>query len=310
MIGDLGVITGRDPAAVAAARAIAAYAPRCCSPAVAVFARETVAAAAPGSPTRAKAWLFAASRLGCFGERVGLELSPGVLLCEAVIERLMLCGCEGLSSATVRTLRTNLRALARAFEEHPPPLPVRLSRERAKLPYSLQEIDGFLRLAACQPTLARGMRATALVCLGAGAGVIASELRHVRGSDVVCRAGGVIVTVSGARARSVPVLDRYQQPLLAAAAFADGRLICGGREPGRHNVTERLCRALSADTGLGRLECGRLRSTWLIACAQAIGLAGFMQAAGISCSQRLGDLTARLPALSEQELVALLGGSP
>ncbi|MGH3420960.1 MAG: hypothetical protein ACRDOD_15410 [Streptosporangiaceae bacterium] len=267
-----------------------------------------MAAAAPGSPARAKAWLFAASRLGCFGERVGLELSAGVLLCEAVIERLMLCGCEGLSPATVRTLRTNLRALARAFEEHPPPLPVALSRERAKLPYSPWEIDGFLRLAACQSTVARGMRATALVCLGAGAGVIAGELRHVRGSDVGCRAGGVLVTVSGTRARSVPVIERYQQPLLAAAGFAGGRLICGGRQPGRHNVTDRLCRALSADAGLPRLEGGRLRSTWLRECARAIGLHALMQAAGITCSQRLGDLAAQLPALSETELVALLGG--
>lgn len=290
--------------------AIAAYAPRCCSPAAAVFAREAVAAAAPRTPARAKAWLFAAGRLAGFGERLGLELTAGVLLSEAVIERFILTGTSGLSPATVRTLRTNLRALARALEAYPRPGPVALARERAKAPYTDAEIDAFLRLAACQATHARGMRATALICLGAGAGVIASELRHVRGSDVVCRAGGVIVTVSGARARSVPVLDRYQQPLLAAAAFADGRLICGGRKPGRHNITERLCRALSGDTGLGRLECGRLRSTWLIACAQAIGLAGFMQAAGISCSQRLGDLTAQLPALSEQELVALLGGSP
>jgi hypothetical protein len=33
-----------------------------------------------------------------------------------------------------------------------------------------------------------------------------------------------------------------------------------------------------------------------------------MHAAGITCSQRLGDLAARLPALSEEQLVALLGG--
>lgn len=289
---------------------IAAYAPRCCSPAAAVFARETVAAAAPATPARARAWLFAAGRLACFGERLGLELTAGVLLCEAVIERFVLTGTRGLSPATVRTLRTNLRALARALEAYPRPGPVALARERAKAPYTDAEIDAFLRLAARQPTVARGLRAAALICLGAGAGVIASELRHVRGSDVVCRAGGVIVMVGGARARSVPVLGRYQPPLLEAAGFAGGRLICGGLKPGRHNVTERLGRALSSDASLPRLEGGRLRSTWLVECAQAIGLAGFMQAAGISCSQRLGDLTAQLPQASEQELVALLGGSP
>ena len=39
-------------------------------------------------------------------------------------------------------------------------------------------------------------------------------------------------------------------------------------------------------------------------------LRAFMQAAGITCSQRLGDLAAQLPAAAENELVALLGGAP
>lgn len=300
---------GLCDAARRAALAVERYAPRSLSDQAAVFVRETVAAACPRTPGRAKALLFSAGRLARFAERVGLELSPGVLLRDPVIERLVLVGCEGLSPATVRTLRTSLRALERALEEHPAPRPVPLSRERVKRPYSGTEIAGFLRLAAAQGTHARGTRATALICLGAGAGIIASELRHVRGSDVVARAGGVIVSVTGRRARSVPVLGRYQQPLLEAAAFAGERLICGGREPGRHNISDRLCHALSSDAGLGRLEPGRLRSTWLLACAEAIGLHAFMQAAGITCSQRLGDLSAQLPAASEPELVALLGGS-
>jgi len=44
------------------------------------------------------------------------------------------------------------------------------------------------------------MRAAGLVCLGAGAGLIRGDLREVRGSDVACRSGGVVVTVRGARA--------------------------------------------------------------------------------------------------------------
>ena len=87
------------------------------------FAREVVALAAPASVARAKALLFAAGRLAGFGERVGLELSVEVLLSEAVIERFVLVGCEGLSPASVRTLRTNLRALARVVQRYPPPVP-------------------------------------------------------------------------------------------------------------------------------------------------------------------------------------------
>jgi integrase len=296
-------------AARRAALAVERYAPVSVSGAAAGFARGVVTLAGPGTPARAKALLFAAGRLACFGERVGLELSGGVLLSEAVIERFVLTGCGGVSPATVRTLRTNLRALARATWRYPPPAPTPLARERAQAPYAQAEIDGFLRLAGAQSTPARRLRASALVCLGAGAGVIADELRHVRGSDVVCRSGGVIVVVGGSRARSVPVLERYHAPLLRAARFAGERYAIGGRDPDRRNVTDTLSALLCTDAGLPRLQAGRLRSTWLVECAQTIGLGAFMHAAGITCSQRLGDLAAELPAVSEEQLIALLGGS-
>jgi integrase len=288
--------------------AIAAYAPCSLSEPAAAFARGVVANARPAAPARAKALLFAAGRLAAFSESVGLEPSEGVLLHPSVIERFICQGCGGVSPATRRTLRSNLRALARARERYPQPAPTPLPRERAKAPYTEGEIAGYLRLAEAQSTVSRRMRATALVCLGAGAGIIAGELRHVRGSDVVERAGGVLVVLSGRRARSVAVLARYQQPLLEAARHAGGRPIVGGREPGRRNITDELSAALSADSSLPRLQSGRLRSTWLLACAERIGLSAFMQAAGIRCSQRLGDLAAQLPAASEPELIALLGG--
>lgn len=299
-------VTARRSAAACEA-AIARYAPRSISPATAGFTRDVVARAAPATPARAKALLFAASRLAVFSERVGLALSDA-LFSEAMIERLVIEGCAGVSPATRRTLRTNLRSLARSLERFPEPAPVPLVRERAKRPYSPTEIDGYLRLAAAQSTQARRVRAGALVCLGAGAGIIASELRHLRGTHVLERAGGVIVTVEGVRARSVAVRAGYHGPLLTAARFAGERLIVGGREPGRRNVSDELCARLSTDRSLPRLEPGRLRSTWLVACAERIGLHAFMQAAGIRCSQRLGDLAAQLPPVVEAELVALLGG--
>ena len=288
---------------------IAGWAPGSLSASAAAFARGAVAAASPATPARAKALLFAAGKLACFGEQVGLELSAGVLLDRATVERFVLVGCAGVSPATRRTLRTNLRSLARAIERYPPPSPVALVRERAKRPYSPAEIDGYLRLAAAQSTRARGLRASALICLGAGAGIITGELRHVRGSDIVCRAGGVLVQIAGPRSRAVPVSERYHERLLNAAAFAGDRFIVGGRNPDRRNVTDTLSAALSTDLSLPRLQAGRLRSTWLVECARRIGLGVFMQAAGISCSQRLGDLAAQLPAASEDELVAMLGAT-
>jgi integrase len=291
----------------AAAAAIAAYAPASLSEGAAGFARAAVARAAPRRPERAKALLYAAGRLAGFGESVGMGLGAETLLREATIERFILTGCPTVSAATRRTLRTNLRALARALEGAPPPAP--LPRERAKPPYPQAALAGYLRLAAAQPTEARRMRATALLCLGAGAGLVGSELRHVRGREVIERSGGLVVEVSGRRARAAPVLARFGAPLEEAARFAGDRLILGGREPGRRNVSDALCAALSQDPSLPRLEPGRLRSTWLCECAGLIGLAAFMKAAGIRCSQRLGDLVAELPEVEEETAVALLGGA-
>jgi integrase len=221
-----------------AAAAIAAYAPASLSPEAGAFARAAVARAAPRRRERAKALLYAAGRLAAFGESVGLEPSAQALLREATIERFVLTGCAALSAATRRTLRTNLRALARAHEAIRRPEPVALPRERAKPPYSEAEINGYLRLAAAQATEARRMRATALLCLGAGAGIVGAELRQLRGREVLRRSGGLTVVVSGRRARVVPVLVRFHEPLAEAARFAGRGYLLGGESSERRNLSD------------------------------------------------------------------------
>ena len=224
----------------------------------------------------------------------------------SVAERFTRCA-PGLSGVARRTLRTNLRFIGRRVVPQLYPADLPLPRERAKQPYGPAEISGYLALADAQPTAERRMRAAGLVCLGAGAGLIRSDLRDVRGSDVIARSGGVVVFVRGARPRTVPVLARYHARLLAAARFAGTALICGGADPGRRNITNPLIAALDGGAGLPRLDTSRLRATWLAGCAQLLGLATFMHAAGISCSQRLGDLVAGLDPAGEAEAVRLLG---
>jgi hypothetical protein len=230
-----------------------------------------------------------------------------VLLHPSVIERFA-AYAPGLPGVTRRTLRTNLRFLARRVVPALAPADAPLPRERAKAPYTPAQIGGYLALADAQPTAARRMRTAALVCLGAGAGLIRADLRHVRGTDICRRSGGVVVTVRGARPRVVPVLARYQPRLLESAAFAGGQLMAGGADPARRNLTTALVTALAAGTGLPRLDTSRLRATWLAEVADLLGLATFLHAAGITCSQRLGDITAALPPGTEAEAVVLLGG--
>jgi integrase len=280
--------------------------PSSVSPLAAAFARDVVTEAGPAGRERAKNLLWAAGKLADYGIGLGLEPVPEVLLHPSVAERFTRCA-PGLSPVARRTLRTNLRFIGRRVVPQLYPADVPLPRERAKQPYGPAQIDGYLALADAQPTRERQMRAAGLVCLGAGAGLIRGDLRDVRGSDVACRAGGVIVSVRGARPRRVPVLSRYHARLLAAARFAGSGLVCGGIDPGRRNLTNPLIRALDGGTGLPRLDTSRLRATWLADCAELLGLATFMHAAGISCSQRLGDLVAGLEPAGEAGAVRLLG---
>jgi len=276
------------------------------SPLAAVFARDVTGQVAPGGRERAKNLLWAAGKLADYGIGLGLEPVPEVLLHPSVAERFTRCA-PGLSGVARRTLRTNLRFIGRRVVPQLYPADVPLPRERSKQPYGPAQIDGYLALADAQPTRERQMRAAGLVCLGAGAGLIRGDLRDVRGTDVACRAGGVIVSVRGARPRTVPVLSHYHSRLLAAARFAGGGLVCGGIDSGRRNLTNPLIRALDGGTGLPRLDTSRLRATWLADCAELLGLATFMHAAGISCSQRLGDLIAGLEPAGEAGAVRLLG---
>ena len=298
---------GDDGGGLAAGH-IARRRPSPVSPQAAAFARDVITAVAPGGQERAKNLLRAAAKLADYAVPPGLDPVPEVLLHPSVIERFARCA-PGLSGVARRTLRTNLRFVARRVVPQLAPADVPLPRERAKKPYSMTEIAGYLALADAQPALPRRMRAAGLVCLGAGAGLIRADLRGVRGTDVICRSGGVIAAVRSARPRVVPVLARYHDRLLAAAAFAGSALITGGSDPARKNIATPLIRSLAGGTGLPRLDTSRLRATWLTEVAGLLGLATFMHAAGITCSQRLGDLLAALDPADEATAVVLLGAT-
>jgi hypothetical protein len=287
---------------------IGRWRPSSVSPPAAAFARDVIAKTAPAGRERAKNLLWAAGKLADYGTGLGLEAVPEVLLHPSTAERFTRCA-PALSGAARRTLRTNLRFIGRRVVPHLYPADVPLPRERAKKPYSSAQVAGFLALADAQPTTARRMRASGLICLGAGAGLIRGDLRDVRGTDMACRSGGVVVQVRGPRARTVPVLARYQDRLLAAARFAGAALICGGQDTGRRNITNPLVMALDGGGGLPRLDTSRLRATWLADCGELLGLATFMRAAGISCSQRLGDLVAGLEPAGEADAIRLLGAT-
>ena len=288
--------------------AIASCTSRTVAPEALGFAKAVVRAADPSSTQRARSLLFATSRLGAFALSHGLELDPQALLCPSVIERFCLTGASAMSHATRRTLRTNLRHVSsRVLPQGRGP--TRIAREKAKAPYSDAEIAAYLALADAQPSASRSRRASALICLGAGAGLVGADLRAVRGSDVVTRFGGVIVAVGGRTPRVVPVRAEFHERLLHAARIVSDGYVIGFSHPRRKNVTTPLVASLAGGRDLPSLDTGRLRSTWLARCAEDLGLRAFLDAAGVRCSQRLGDIVAGLDPPDEARAVELLSGT-
>ena len=289
---------------------IAAWRPRRANDAVAGFARQVVSACEPTSPARARSLLWACARLGAWGQTTGLEATAAALLHPSVIERFVVVGMAGAPETRRRTVRTNLRFVARRTPSiSVPPSPLPLARPRAKSPYTAAEVAALLALADAQPTVGRRHRLAALVCLGAGAGLGGADLRHVRGTHVERRHGGVVVVVAAGRSpRVVPVMARFCERLVAAAAFVAEGFIVGGRDQDRHNVTSNLVASLAGGIDLPRIELGRLRATWLATQAEALGLAALFAAAGVTHSQHIADVVARLAVPDEAELVRLLGG--
>lgn len=275
-------------------------------PDAARFARTVVARLGLRDPARAKTLLWSCGKLAAFASCVGYEMRDDIVFSPSTIERFVVSRTDDFAPGTRRTLRTNLRFVAERLQGSGPS-PAPLPRGRAKDPYSEVEITRYLASADAQPTEARRNRANSLICLGAGAGLTGIDLRAVRGSDVDAHHGGVVVRVRAGRPRVVPVLARFHPRLLAAASFFGPTFVVGGVEPSRRNVTSPLIASLSGGVDLPRLELGRLRATWLAAVATAIGLPTFMAAAGITCSQHLGDVVAGLSAGTEAEAMALLG---
>ena len=205
----------------------------------AVFAREVVALAGPAErAARSKALLFAAGRAGGGSpSRWGWSWfrgSAAVRAADRAVHRGGVLGRIAGDAADAAHESAGAGAGDRAL-----PRAVARCRWCASAPSSRthrHRSAGFLRLAAAQSTRARGLRASALVCLGAGAGMIAGELRHVRGTDVVARCGGgVIVEVTAARGRA------------RAGAGPAPRATLGGRRVRRRSVRDRRTRSGSSE---------------------------------------------------------------
>ena len=297
-----------EPAEPGVAAYIARWRPSSVPPQAAAFARGVIGQAAPEGKERAKNLLWAAGKLADFGTGLGLDAVPEVLLHPSVAERFT-------------PVRAGAVARGAADAAHEPAV--------HRPPGGAAAISGGYAAAAgtgqgaLQPGGTRrvsrlGRRAAHPAAADAGGGADlpgrrrrADPRRPARRArqrrDLPLRRGDRgrpwRPAAGGAGAGPLP------RPAAGRGTPCRGRAVTGGTDPGRRNITTPLIRSLSGGAGLPRLDTSRLRATWLAEAADLLGLATFMHAAGITCSQRLGDLLAALDPADEATAVALLGAT-
>lgn len=252
------------------------------------------------------------------GRHTGQALTAAELAGEGLVDRYVagpLASAPRSSRATTRTvLRRVVRGLAVGGVAE------RLGYTPVQPPYSAAECARWITLCRQQPTdpLRRSM--SAMVALGAGAGLGAEDQRaiapeHIHEIDM--GAGGVVLAVRvpgpAPRGRTVivrgPYADLLREALDLHAKARRGRKtpLCGVKVERRNGANRVAAKAVTA-TGTGvELSAARLRNTWLVACMSSpVPLGALLHAAGLRTPRTLADLLQYCPPADPAQVAALL----
>ncbi len=231
---------------------------------VEAFVKETVAEAGPGSVGAARMWLWAASKLTSHAVLVGRPLDAG-LFDRWEVERFVATQCDGLALSTRNTMRSALFRIGEAvLDDARTPKAARIGQSQPVAPYSRGEQAALRGMCRWQTTDTKKRSLAVLVAAGCGAGFGAEDTQRMKGRHVAQDADGVVwVSVEGGRRpRVVPVLERWAQILVDAAAECgeDEWLIC----PGRTGVTAQVDTFTARAEGEVHVDSRRLRNTWIV----------------------------------------------
>ena len=223
--------------------------------------------------TRLVAWCW---------ETAGLPLDRHIVFNRDTIARFISVGCPELKAASRGNLRSQLLRMSEILAQPAPRRLKALPPSDPSAPYSADELVSLRSWASGQSTAGRRANAAVLLALGAGAGLSASEIGELRVADIQVDELGVLVNVTGSRARSVPVLTEWEGALSERAESMDP-----GKFAFRENHTIFYPNLVSNFVDRGhptrvRLTTQRLRATWIVHHLEAgTPVVALMEAAGV-----------------------------
>jgi hypothetical protein len=271
------------------------------------FVISSVLALDPAGPPIAGRYARGLTRLANWCLSDGLPLDLEAVLDPDTVERFISTLPRNQSTSTYRA---DLRRIGRRLTKHAPwePLPQPLTRRAVAAPYSPEELAHLRLFAAHQSTVERRNRATALIALGAGAGLDGRWCTRVRPEDLLRAPEGLLIRVGPPNPRVVPVLVAFEADLEELALGTYDEVVVGGAYQERKRASDLVDR-LDIAPGCPRLSLNRLRSTWLVH-QLTIGtrLPELAAAAGLVGVTVLSDLLEFVPRLPQTEADRQLRG--
>jgi hypothetical protein len=263
------------------------------------FVRDIVTLTAPRTIYTARAVLSPVTHFVFWCRRhAALPLVAPVLFNRLTIERYVVANPAGLKVSSMRNYRAMLLRIADILRPDDVPLPMRsLNGNTMAPPYAEKDLKNFIRWANGQNTELRTRHARAMISICTGAGLSSGELMALTGRDIQVDASGILITVTGVRARQVPVLARWEPMVLdAIKGRAPDAHILGGRTTPL-DVTN-LSSLVVRSKGNERPYPDRLRATWIVThLSAATPMRALMTASGYRTFQNLAKYLAHVPAL-------------
>lgn len=266
--------TARNPRAApselppAVAERIVGYRPKTIDPGVWDTVRlvvvEIVVRSEPSSPAHAQHRMLPVARLAAWAHGQGVSLEPAVLLSERVVEewarQALAAGEPPRSVATYRSILRTVAAVV-APGSGPAKATATISRSSGAVPYTSAEELSLRRAVTGQRTSVYRATGCLLYGLSRGAGLASTDLRSLRGSNVVDEGDGLRIDVAG---RTVWVLEEFCDIVRVGLSVdrGDGWLLAG-RDGKRRNIGEYINR-FTVPTGTPRLNLARCRATWIV----------------------------------------------
>ena len=235
----------------------------------------------------------------------GYPLERAYVFAPAVIGESIEQTCAGMTDASKRTFRSNLRAMADALTDRGqqksflPPIP----RTKASAPYTAPEVARLRTWASSLSTQHRRVSMTTVLGLGLGAGLKSSEIAALEAGDVVVDEYGVLLAVRGEAPREVPMLTEWSE-LIAALAGAtmrrDQKLVLPRRQSAfnRHALNNLIAQCAPPVP----LTTHRMRATWIVGhLAAGIPATTLARAAGLASTDALRLYLPFIPELDQRE---------